>query len=180
MLQAEVGSARITEEHKYPTPGRLMRNFTLPSTDGKRISPQDYRGLSNLILIFAGDVGQIYQKEFLSGLVQRYAEIRAQDAEVLLVMACSRERAEEMKSQAKLPFPILADEDLQVQKSVGALDAQAAPVATLYMTDRFLEVFAVWRTGEGNSLPSASELFSWLDYINSQCPECTQAEWPSD
>ena len=120
------------------------------------------------------------EKELLSGLVQRYAEIREQDAEVLLVLACSRERAEGTKCQAKLPFPVLADEDMQIHKSIGALGAQAVPAAALYVTDRFLEVFAAWRTGGGDSLPSATEVLSWLSYIDSQCPECTQAEWPKD
>jgi hypothetical protein len=69
---------------------------------------------------------------------------------------------------------------MQVHKSVGALGPRAVPAAALYVTHRFLEVFAGWHTGEGDSLPSASEVISWLDYINRQCPECTQAEWPRD
>jgi alkyl hydroperoxide reductase subunit AhpC len=97
-----------------------------------------------------------------------------------LILACSREQAEGAKHQMQVPFPVLADEDMQVHKAVGALGAQAVPAAALYVTDRFLEVYAAWRTGEGDSLPSASEVVSWLAYIDSQCPECTQAEWPKD
>lgn len=180
MLQAEVGSAKITPAHSHPTRRQVVHDFTLPCTDGKRISLQDYRGHFSLVLIFAGDPSQITEKKCLSELVQRYSEIREADAEVLLVLACSRERAEATGHQAKRPFPVLADEDLQVHKAFGALDPRAVPAAALYVTDRFLEVFAEWRTGEGDSLPNASELISWLDYINSQCPECTQAEWPRD
>jgi len=180
MQQAEIGRARVTDKHSLPTRGHVMHDFTLPSTDGKRISLYDYRGHANLVLIFAGDVGQTTEKEFLSGLVQHYAEIRTQDTEVLLVLAGSREHAERTKHQARLPFLVLVDEDMQIHKSVGALGAQAVPAAALYVTDRFLEVFAAWRTVEGNTLPSASEVLSWIDYINSECPECTQAEWPVD
>jgi peroxiredoxin len=180
MQQAEIGRARVTDEHSFPARGHVMRDFTLPSTDGRRIGLYDYRGHANLVLIFAGDIGQTTEKEFLSGLAQRYAEIREQDTEVLLIVAGSRDRAERTKHQAKLPFLVLVDEDAQIHKSVGALGAQALPAAALYVTDRFLEVFASWRTVEGNTLPNASEVFSWIDYINSQCPECTQAEWPAD
>ena len=58
MLQAEVGSAKVTEVGAYPSRGHLIGDFTLPSTGGKPVSPYDYRGRSNLVLIFAGDVGQ--------------------------------------------------------------------------------------------------------------------------
>jgi peroxiredoxin len=180
MQQAEIGRARVTDKHSLPARGHVMRDFTLPSTDGKRISLYDYRGHANLVLIFAGDVGQTTEKESLSGLVRHYAEIRTQDTEVVLVLAGSRERAERTKHQAKPPFLVLVDGDMQIHKSVGALGAQAVPAAALYVTDRFLEVFAAWRTVEGNTLPSAAEVLSWIDYINSQCPECTQAEWPAD
>jgi hypothetical protein len=50
MLQAEVGSAKITQAHRYPTRGLVMCDFTLPSTDGKRISLYDYRGHHSPIL----------------------------------------------------------------------------------------------------------------------------------
>lgn len=28
--------------------------------------------------------------------------------------------------------------------------------------------------------PDISEVLSWLNYLDSQCPECTQIEWPTD
>lgn len=64
--------------------------------------------------------------------------------------------------------------------SVGASGAQAVPAVALYITDRFLEVFAVWRGGIGDLLPDISEVLSWLTYLDRQCLECTQIEWPAD
>lgn len=180
MRQAEVGSAKLTEEGVYPSRGHLIRDFTLPSTGGKPVSPYDYRGRSNLVLIFAGDVGQTGVQAYLAGLAQRSAAIRDQNAEMLLVLACSRERAERIQSQEKLPFLVLTDEDMRIHGMVGAIGAHGTASTAIYLTDRFLEVFAAWRTAEGNTLPDASEILSWLEYINSQCPECTQAEWPTD
>lgn len=95
-------------------------------------------------------------------------------------MACSREQAERAKQQMQLPFPVLADEDMQVHKSVGAIAAQAVPAAAVYVTDRFLEVYATWRTEQGDNLPGVSGVLSLLAYIESECPECTQAKWPRD
>ena len=180
MLQAEVGSAKVTEVGAYPSRGHLIGDFTLPSTGGKPVSPYDYRGRSNLVLIFAGDVGQANVQAYLSGLAQRSVEIRDQSAEVLLVLACPRQQAEKIRNQEKLPFLVLTDEDMQIHGVVGAIGAQGTATTAIYLTDRFLEVFAAWRTAEGNSLPDPSEVLSWLEYVNSQCPECAQAEWPPD
>jgi hypothetical protein len=69
---------------------------------------------------------------------------------------------------------------MRVHNMVGASGTQAVPTAAPYITDRFLEVFAVWRAGIGERLPDISEVLSWLTYLDSQCPECTQIEWPTD
>lgn len=45
-------------------------------------------------------------------------------------------------------------------------------------TDRFGEVFAAYKAGQGKSLPSVEEISGWIDFINSQCPECGPLEWP--
>lgn len=55
-----------------------------------------------------------------------------------------------------------------------------AKAIAMFITDRFLEVFAVWHTGAGERLPDISDVLSWLTYLDSQCPECTQIEWPVD
>ena len=54
MLQAEIGSAKITAAENLPTRGHLMPDFTLSSSDGKQVSLYDYRGRANLALFFAG------------------------------------------------------------------------------------------------------------------------------
>ena len=96
------------------------------------------------------------------------------------MVAESIRQAEEFRRKMQFPFPVLADADMYVHNSVGASGAQAVPAAALYITDRFLEVFATWRTGAGERLPDISDVLSWLGYLDSQCPECTQMEWPSD
>ncbi|MGC1648889.1 MAG: hypothetical protein WA741_23970 [Candidatus Sulfotelmatobacter sp.] len=55
---------------------------------------------------------------------------------------------------------------------VGACAAQAVAGAALYITDfritdRFLEVFAVGRTGIGDRLPDITDVLSWLSYLDS-------------
>lgn len=180
MLQAEIGSARVTAGESLPTRGHLMPDFTLHSSDGRQVSLYDYRGRSNLALFFVG-LGQDYgENQLLSALAKRHREITDTDSEVVVVEAESIRQAEEFRRKMQFPFPVLADADMRIHKSVGASGAQAVPAAALYITDRFLEVFATWRTGAGERLPDISDVLSWLAYLDSQCPECTQIEWPSD
>jgi peroxiredoxin len=95
-------------------------------------------------------------------------------------VAESIEQADEFRRKRQFPFPVLADADRRVYNTVGASGAQGVPAAALYITDRFLEVFATWHTGAGEHLPDISDVLSWFTYLDSQCPECTQVEWPTD
>jgi peroxiredoxin len=180
MLQAEVGSTKLTAYARFPTRGHLMSDFRLSCCDGKQISLYDYRGRSSIVLFFAANPEACEEEALLSCLVRHYGEIRDQDSEVLLVLGSSRDRAEQVKRRMKAPFPVLADEDMRVHRAVGAFGAQAVPAPALYVTDRFMEVHAAWRLGTGDSLPSADEVLSWLAYLDSVCPECTQVEWPKE
>jgi hypothetical protein len=61
---------------------------------------------------------------------------------------------------------------------MGALDASGLPAMAVYITDRFGEVFAVFRESEKQAMPSVEEILGWLEFVNSQCPECSPPEWP--
>ena len=180
MLQAEIGSAKVTAAGSFPTRGHLMTDFTLSSSDGKQVSLYDYRGRSKLVLLFAGRAQDSAADALLSALPTRYREITDTDSEAVVVVAESVGQAEGFRRQMQFAFPVLSDPDMRVHNMVGASGAQAGPTAALYITDRFLEVFAVWRTGIGDRPPDISEVLSWLTYLDSQCPECTQIEWPAD
>jgi len=119
--------------------------------------------LDNLVLFLAGRTEDRADSPVLSALAKRYDEI-----------------ADELKWKMHFPVSVLSDTDMRVHNMVGASCAQAVPAAALYITDRFLEVFAVWRTGAADRLPDISDVLSWLTYLDSQCPECTQIECATD
>lgn len=180
MLQAEIGRTKVTAAKNFPTRGHLMPDFTLSSSDGKQVSLYDYRGRSNLVLFFAGRTRDSADSPLLSALAKRDGEIAETDSEVVVVLAESVVQADKFRRKMHFPVSALSDPDMRVHNMVGACGAQAAPGAALYITDRFLEVFAVWRTGSGERLPDTTDVLSWLNYLDSQCPECTQIEWPTD
>ncbi len=180
MQQSEVGSAKPTPAHRFPARGYLMPDFTLPSTEGRQISLYDYRGRSNLVVLLAGDGSHSEGQRILASLAKDYSALRDQDAEVLVILASSRERAEAFKRQAHLSFPVLVDEGGKVHEAVGACENHGVWAPALYVIDRFLEVYAAWCTASRDVLPSSSEVLSWLAYLDSVCPECTQVEWPKE
>lgn len=177
MLQAEVGSAKVTATGAFPGRGHLFPDFSLPSALGRVVSPQEFRGQSNLILVFAGEYQHPAAKGLVAELSAKFSQIREDNTEVLLIVTCSPEQASQIRTDQNLPFPLLVDEDGHVHKLIG-IDAEEG--TAVFVADRFLEVAATWSGAKGESLPGAPEILSWLEFLESQCPECTQAEWPAD
>ena len=167
MTQAELAGGTIDAPQASPEKGQLIRDFTLTSTLGQEISLSDYRGHSNLVLVFAG--GSVDNPD-LKVLAEIAADHNRQ---------CTLERAAQISQVANLPFPLLVDEHGQIHRSAGAADKSAHPVIAIYITDRFGEVFAVYRAAQGETMPSAQEIIKWLTFINIQCPECGHPEWPT-
>jgi AhpC/TSA family len=136
--------------------------------------------LDNLVLFLAGRTEDSADSPVLSALAKRYGEIAETDSEVVVVVAESVAQADEFKRKMHFPVSVLSDTDMQVHNMVGASCAHAVTAAALYITDRFLEVFAVLRTGTADRQPDISDVLSWLTYLDSQCPECTQIECATD
>ena len=82
------------------------------------------------------------------------------------------------QGRLKLPFVVLSDGDGRIHREVGASDEQGHVAAAAYVIDRYGETFAIYRTRDGQALPSAVDILNWLEFVNSQCPECEPPEWP--
>ena len=55
MTQAELAGGTTDAGQASPAKGQLIQDVTLTSTLGQEISLSDYRGRSNLVLVFAGE-----------------------------------------------------------------------------------------------------------------------------
>jgi len=179
MLQAEAGGGGATAPQSRPEKGQLIRDFTLLSTLGRHISLSDYRGRSSLVLVFAGGGAGCPDRKVLAEIAADYTHIREEQAEVLAIMQCAREKASRIGHEGNLPYPLLVDEDGRIHRPAGAADREGHAATAIYITDRFGEVFAVYRAAEGQSMPGSREIVQWLSFINSQCPECNSPEWPA-
>lgn len=50
--QAEIAGGIFKTAETCPVKGQLIRDFDLTSTEGRKVSVSDYRGRSNLVLVF--------------------------------------------------------------------------------------------------------------------------------
>jgi peroxiredoxin len=179
MTQAELAGGTIDARQASPTKGQLIRDFTLTSTLGQEISLSDYRGRSNLVLVFVGGGVGSPDLKILAEIGADHARLQDEQTQVLAIMQCTQETAARIEQKANLPFPLLVDEDGRIHRSAGAADQSGHPATAIYITDRFGEVFAVYRAAEGQTMPSEQEIMEWLTFINIQCPECGHPEWPT-
>lgn len=175
MSQAEIAGGAVTPENELPSKGHRIQDFALTSALGRTFQLSDYRGRANLVLILGDERSET--AKLMSDAANQYSEIKNEEAEVLAILpGCPQ--AAEAKQRFELPYPVLADEQGRIHHRLGAADAQGHECAAVYVTDRFGEVFGVYRTLDGQPLPSIADVLNWLEFVNSQCPECEPPEWP--
>ena len=147
----------------YPERGKLLPNFALTASDGRRVQFTDFKNQRNVVLVFGPDV-------LLDEIARLHDRFLREEAQVVAVLRAGVEQAAQRRREHGWPFLVLADPDGAVHRRLGAEDGAAA-----YVTDRFGEVFWAAR-GE---LPAAAALLDWLEFVNRQCPECFPSEWPA-
>ena len=160
----------------YPRRGMRLPDLAFDDLFGRPVQLSDYRARRNLALILAGDSESAAHLPLLADLARRYPEFAGQETQVLVVVAASREQAQSMASQ--LPFPVLLDPDSRAHRALAGSDADGRVATAVYVTDRYGEVFAAFRSAEGLPLPDAGEILKWLEFVNIQCEECFPPEWP--
>lgn len=161
----------MVEEKTYLRQGQLIPNWQFTSTDGAPVSMVEYRQKKNVVLAFAGDKDCDHCRVLLRSLAAGHREIRAQDAEVLAVIAGSLDDARQVKARDRLPYTVVADEGGRVHREVGALGEGETPVVTVLVADRFGEVYSTYRESKHQALPTVGEIVDWLQFIELQCPE---------
>lgn len=176
MSQAEIAGGRVTSSGELPRKGLGFPDFELMSSSEHPLRLSDYRGRSSLLLIFTDD--QAATAELLSAVAHSYDDFKHEEAEVIAVAKSSPEECGRIKERLKLPFLILSDGNGRIHREVGASDEQGNAAAAAYVTDRYGEIFAIYRTRDGQALPTAAEILNWLEFVNNQCPECEPPEWP--
>ena len=145
----------------FPEVRDIVRSFVLPDERGERVDLESFRQQRNLVLLFIGEIGPAADS-MLRGLATVSEALAAEDAVVLAVVRGSRREASLLRERLASPFPVLADETGEV---VGSFCSDSL---SIYITDRFREIFAVHH---GDQQVSPDGILEWLAHINRQCPE---------
>lgn len=177
MSQAEIASAVLSPEGTYPTKGTRFRDFTLWSDADKRVSLSDFRGRKNVILLFAG-LPTEHLVDVMEGFTAYHEQLEDLNACVAIVLALPLTELGHIKRPAIRDVYLFSDPDRAVHKAAGALNEHEMPAPALYVLDRYAEIFAAFRTRDGQRIPEVREMIRWLEFIEAQCPECEAPEWP--
>ena len=176
LTQAEIASGIFKTGNTGPVKGQLLRDFELRSTDGRKISTSDYRGNANLVLIFVD--GRRRSLWLLAEVAKGYGKIHGEQAEVMAILQGTAEKAVRVKDEARAEFPVLVDRDGRIHPLMGAQHRRGQPEMAMFVTDRFGEVFAIFRETGKQGMRGVQEILGWLEFVNGQCPECSPPEWP--
>ena len=145
----------------------MLRDVELLLADGTTQLLSQLRGRKNLVMIFTAGADLI---DLVNQLLALRQELQENEAEVLIVHNA------EQGNFAK-GIGLALDPEGALHRQLGAIDDQENRVPTVYVTDRFGEVFAAFRQSENKPLPNAKEIVGWLEFINRQCEECSPPEW---
>ena len=151
--------------------GDLVPAFRLESGNrAGRVGPWDYKQRSGLVVLVLDAPSCACCRELLRTIVARYGEIRADEVEVLAVVAGGVEAARRLALDLDAPFPVLADESGAVRASY--VDGGVG----LFVVDRYNALFKGWAADDADGLPDVSELLEWLTFLAVQCEECHPPE----
>lgn len=171
MSQAEIAGGKVSPKGEVPRIGYRLRDFMLRSTTGAEVRLSDYRGRSNLVLIFGTLPAQ--RSVLIGDVAAQYQRLREEQAEVFLIIPAM---IEEPGRLVQLPFPLLVDSGRQLYTEYG-LQPNSDPISGIFIADRFGELAASY-VGSETANATCASILKWLVFINSQCPECEPPEWP--
>lgn len=155
--------------------GELFPDTTLPLANGGSLSIDSLRVRYDLVILMLG-AGAIVPAaaRLLDQLAQGRDAIAGEDGRVLGVLVADRSSAQ---GEWRWPFPLLLDANARLHTRVGALDSNGQPATSLYVTDRYREIYAAIRPEQTDWPAALEDVLKWLTFVNIQCPECNPPEW---
>lgn len=151
--------------------GELLPDFQLETSGGDLISPQNYKGKKNVVVVIFG-VRCEECKEFLTRAAERYREYQEANAEIIAVGEATAEAVRELASEMQLPFPVVADPN-----GVAGTRYKTRRSAVI-VADRFGEIRLAEYPGEGQRPPDQERIITRLELNELECPECGVPTWP--
>ena len=164
--QAEIAGHLARSSSPRPQKGTVLPDVQLLMQGGSTRLLSEVRNRHNLVMVLTAghDFNHILD---LFNAVD--GALNEQNTRVLIITS---EAAALKDSSGELAI----DPEFQIHQTLGAVGEDGKPIATIYITDRFGEVFAILRNGETRALVW-NDIIGWLEFVNQQCDECSPPEW---
>lgn len=148
--------------------------MNLPSDKGGDVNLWDFKQRKNLVIFLYHGVDCRICESYLRELEEAYGDMRSQDAEVVAVSFDSLSKLCEYGKRMRISFLLLSDEKGEASRKFTNIDeARKAPYPSVLVTDRYGALRFQRIEAEADALPNAKEVLIWLEYIQSECPECS-------
>lgn len=150
--------------------GRIIPDFRLESADGRVISATNYKGKTNLVIIFF-DPHSSSDLAMVAEVGRRYPEFLDNNAEVIGIACAPIKTFTQCVKALESPFPLLAD----VRDEVKNAYRVAGPM--LFVTDRYGELRMQSSLTDDSLDEEIDKAISTLELIEMECPECGISTW---
>jgi hypothetical protein len=147
----------------------LNSNLSSSQSNGETLRISDYRQKQNLVILLTGKTSFGLLSRLVNDLSERYAEFRAEETEILVVVGGFGQPPEELG--AGLPFPVATYPESGIDGKTPATISENLNGATIYVLDRYGEVYALYQPIDLSGVPTTDDLLEWLRFIELQCPE---------
>lgn len=152
----------------------LVPLFMLPSSQGREVKLWDYKMRKNLIILFYHGGECSWCREELKMFAENYGELVELETEILAISSGGLDRSRSLSVELALPYPLLSDpEGRVIEKYTYWRQNKKAAVPSIFVTDRYGALYYQCIVKEITELPERAEILSWLNFIQSQCPECS-------
>ena len=153
---------------------QMVPPFTLRSGQGKEVKLWDYKMRKNLVILFHHGSNCSVCREKLKDFADHYREFAELETEILAISSGDEEDTEMLRTELDLPYPLLSDpEGRTTEKYTYWQRGNRVPLPSVFVTDRYGMLVFQQIADEITGLPDRKEILSWLNFIQSQCPECS-------
>jgi peroxiredoxin len=152
----------------------LVPAFTLPSSQGGEVKLWDYKMRKNLVILFYHGSECSSCRERLKTFAVRYEELVKLETEILAISSEGVETNRRLGTELGLPYPLLSDPEGRAIEEYTYWDGgRRAALPSIFVTDRYGTLHYTCIADEITRIPDPEEVLSWLEFIQSQCPECS-------
>jgi peroxiredoxin len=98
------------------------------------------------------------------------------NTEILLIINCEEYAVKNLQQLLMMPFPLLSDGDDRISKQFLGTDTEHRPA--LFIIDRYGSIWNYYVTRSENIDIKLQKVMKWLEFIETQCPECDIKDEP--